>query len=119
MKMYRYLNGTTFRYNEEELRKIVTEGIVNRKAQNPRARYQQFCAIIASGSRIQGIPQINLPFLIIHGSADPIVPVSHAHKLASLNKSAKLVIVKEMGHTMPKEAFPDFYPQLLDHLSIG
>jgi pimeloyl-ACP methyl ester carboxylesterase len=117
--MYRYLNGTAFRYNEEELRKIVTEGIVDRKGQNPRARYQQFCAIITSGSRIQGIPQINLPFLIIHGSADPIVPVNHAYKLASLNKSTKLNIVEGMGHTMPKEAYVHFYPQLLDHLRIS
>jgi pimeloyl-ACP methyl ester carboxylesterase len=117
MKMYRYLNGTTFRYNEEELRKIVTEGIDHRKGQNPRARYQQFCAIIASGSRIKDIPLINIPFLIIHGSADPIVPVKHAYKLASLNKASELIIVRGMGHTMPKEAFVHFYPQLLDHLS--
>jgi pimeloyl-ACP methyl ester carboxylesterase len=119
MKMYRYLNGTTFRYNEEELRKIVTEGIDHRKGQNPRGRYQQFCAIIASGSRIKGIPQINIPFLIIHGSADPIVSVNHAYKLASLNKAVELIIVEGMGHTMPKEAFAYFYPQLLDHLSIS
>jgi pimeloyl-ACP methyl ester carboxylesterase len=119
MKMYRYLNGTTFRYNEEELRKIVTEGIDHRKGQNPRARYQQFCAIIASGSRIKGIPQINIPFLIIHGSADPIVSVNHAYKLASLNKAVELIIVEGMGHTMPKEAFAYFYPQLLDHLNIS
>lgn len=119
MKMYRFLNGTKFRYDVEELRKIVTEGIVVRKGQNPKARYQQFCAIIASGSRIRGISQINVPFLIIHGSADPIVPVNHALKLASLNKAAKLTIVEGMGHTMPKEAFPHFYPTLLSHLTEG
>jgi pimeloyl-ACP methyl ester carboxylesterase len=119
MKMFRYLNGTKFRYDEEELRKIVTESIDIRNGQNPKARYQQFCAIIASGSRIQGIPKINIPFLIIHGSADPIIPVNHASKLASLNKAAELIIVEGMGHTMPKEAFGFFYPQLLDHLSIN
>jgi pimeloyl-ACP methyl ester carboxylesterase len=119
MKMYRYLNGTKFRYDEEKLRKIVTEGIDIRKGQNPKARYQQFCAIIASGSRIQEITKINIPFLVIHGSTDPIVPVNHAYKLASLNRTAKLVIVEGMGHTMPKEAFGFFYPQLLNHLSIS
>jgi hypothetical protein len=45
--MYRYLNGTTFRYNEEELRKIVTEGIDHRKGQNPRGRYQPFWLYMA------------------------------------------------------------------------
>lgn len=119
MKMYRFLNGTKFRYDEEELSKIITEGIVVRKGQNPKARYQQFCAIIASGSRIQEITKINIPFLIIHGSADPIVPVNHAYKLASLNKAAELIIVEGMGHTMPKETYPNFYPQLLQHLSVS
>jgi 10-carbomethoxy-13-deoxycarminomycin esterase/esterase len=119
MKMYRYLNGTKFRYDEEQLRKIVTEGIDIRKGQNPKARYQQFCAIIASGSRIQEIPQINIPFLVIHGSSDPIVPINHAYKLASLNKAAKLIIVDWMGHTMPKETYAHFYPQLLQHLSVS
>lgn len=119
MNMYRYLNGNKFRYDVEELRKIIKEGIDIRKGQNPKARYQQFCAIIASGSRVQEIPKINRPFLIIHGAKDPIIPVSHAYKMASLNKLAELVIVDGMGHTFPKESYPFFYPQLLNHLSIS
>ena len=119
MNMYRFLNGKRFKFNETDLREIMIEGIETRKGQNPKARYQQYCAIIASGSRIKEIPKINSPFLIIHGTEDPIIPVSHAYKMASLNKSAALVIVDGMGHTFPKESFPFFYPELLNHLSIS
>jgi len=117
MNMYRFLNGKVFKYEEEGLREIITEALEKRKGQNPKARYQQYCAILASGSRIQEISKINKPFLIIHGTADPIIPVSHAYKMASLNKSAILVIVDGMGHTFPKESYPFFYPELLNHLS--
>ena len=119
MNMYRYLNGNKFTYDIKALEKIITEAIEIRKGQNPKARYQQFCAIIASGSRVQEIPKINSPFLIIHGTEDPIIPVSHAYKMASLNKSAALVIVDGMGHTFPKESYTFFYPELLNHLSIS
>jgi pimeloyl-ACP methyl ester carboxylesterase len=119
MNMYRFLNGKRFKYKETDLREIMIEGIETRKGQNPKARYQQYCAILASGSRIKGIPKINSPFLIIHGTEDPIIPVSHAYKMASLNKSAALVIVDGMGHTFPKESYPFFYPELLNHLSIS
>jgi pimeloyl-ACP methyl ester carboxylesterase len=117
MNMYRFLNGKVFKYEEEGLREIITEALEKREGQNPKARYQQYCAILASGSRIQEISKINKPFLIIHGTADPIIPVSHAYKMASLNKSAILVIVDGMGHTFPKESYPFFYPELLNHLS--
>jgi pimeloyl-ACP methyl ester carboxylesterase len=119
MNMYRFLNGKRFKFNETDLREIMIEGIETRKGQNPKARYQQYCAILASGSRIKEIPKINSPFLIIHGTEDPIIPVSHAYKMASLNKSAALVIVDGMGHTFPKESYPFFYPELLNHLSIS
>jgi len=119
MNMYRYLNGKKFKYDIESLREIITDAIEIRKGQNPRARYQQFCAILASGSRIPEISKINKPFLIIHGTEDPIIPVSHAYRMASLNKFAKLVIVDGMGHTFPKDTFPHFYSQLLQMLSIS
>lgn len=119
MNMYRYLNGATFPFDKEALKKIIMEAIEIRKGQNPNARYQQFCAIIASGSRISAIGTIKKPFIVIHGTSDPIIPVSHAYKIASLNKDINLVLVEGMGHTMPKETFPYFYPQLLHHLKIS
>jgi pimeloyl-ACP methyl ester carboxylesterase len=119
LNMFRYLNGKKFSVDNEALKKIIIEAIDIRKGQNPKARYQQFCAIIASGSRISEIGKIKKPFLVIHGTSDPIIPSNHAHKIAYLNKDVALVLVEGMGHTLPREAYPSFYPQLLHHLMIS
>jgi pimeloyl-ACP methyl ester carboxylesterase len=117
MNMFRFLNGKKFNYDVEQLKRLITEAIEIRKGQNPKARYQQFCAIIASGSRIKEIPKINKPFLIIHGTADPIIPFTHSCKMASLNKCSDLILVEGMGHTFPETTYPHFFPKLLAHLS--
>jgi len=116
MNMFRYLNGRKFPFDAEAVRALMTEAIVERGGQNPRARYQQFCAIVASGSRKRKIGQLAIPMLIIHGTSDPIIPVSHARAMAVLNPRAKLVLVEGMGHTFPPSTFPYFYEALLGHL---
>jgi len=42
--------------------------------------------------------QIKIPVLIIHGSADEIVPMSQSQKLVKLIPNAKLVLVKNSDH---------------------
>lgn len=41
------------------------------------------------------------PVHVIHGSADPMLPIEHANKTAS-HYNAKLTIVQGMGHSRPK-----------------
>ncbi len=113
---FRMLKGTRFPYNEAHFRKVFTESIEVRKGQNPRARYQQFCAVAASGSRLKELHKIKVPTLIIHGTADPLVPVKHAEIYAPLIPQAKLVLIEGMGHELPKAAMPEFMPEIINHL---
>jgi dipeptidyl aminopeptidase/acylaminoacyl peptidase len=50
------------------------------------------------------IEKINAPVLIIHGTADDVVPVSHAHLLYSLAAEPKeLVLLEGAGHRLRQE----------------
>ena len=113
VKTYRRLAGTRFPFNESHFRAVFTEGIEKRKGQNPRARYQQYCAIAASGSRLKELPQIKIPTLIIHGTADPLVPAIHAQIYAPLIPNAKMRWIEGMGHEMPKAALPEILPEII------
>ena len=113
VKTYRRLAGTRFPFNESHFRAVFTEGIEKRKGQNPRARYQQYCAIAASGSRLKELPKIKTPTLIIHGTADPLVPAIHAQIYAPLIPNAKLRWIEGMGHEMPKAALPEILPEII------
>jgi pimeloyl-ACP methyl ester carboxylesterase len=71
-----------------------------RKKYNPRAFLHQFKAIWTSGSRVSVLNQIKMPTLIIHGTIDPLIPMSHSKKLAKLIPHAKTAWIDGMGHAI-------------------
>lgn len=114
---YRLLRGNRFEFDEPYFREVFTEGIEGRKGQNPRARYQQFCAIVASGSRLEKLHKIKAPTLVIHGTADPLVNAKHAEIYAPLIPNSKLLMVEGMGHELPKGALTEVLPEIIKHIS--
>ena len=49
------------------------------------------------------IGEVKVPTLIVHGSADDVVPVSHAHDIAEQAPNAELVILEGAPHVLRKE----------------
>jgi pimeloyl-ACP methyl ester carboxylesterase len=74
---------------------------------DPRGFGRQLAAILASGSRAKQLPDITAPTLVIHGEADPLIPISAGRRLASLIPHAELWEVAGMGHDMPAQIWPD------------
>ncbi len=111
LKLYRFLSGKRFRFNEDFFRDVFTHTIEVRKGQNPKARFQQFCAVVASGSRLNELHKISVPTLIMHGTADPLVPVGHSKKLASFIPQAKLILMEGIGHELPIGVLPEILPE--------
>jgi pimeloyl-ACP methyl ester carboxylesterase len=117
VKTYRRLNGKTFPFNQHHLQTIFTEGIEKRKGQNPRARFQQFCGIAASGSRLHELPKIKAPTLVIHGTEDPLIPPVHATIYAPKIPNAKMLWVEGMGHQLPRPVLETVMPAIIEHLN--
>lgn len=46
------------------------------------------------------LPLVRAPVLILHGDADPLIPVSHARQLASLRKDTALKVFPGEGHEL-------------------
>ncbi len=70
------------------------------RAWRPAGTYRQMLAIIASGDRSRALRQLTTPTLVLHGAADPLVPVSSARDLARKIPTAQLVIIEHMGHDL-------------------
>jgi pimeloyl-ACP methyl ester carboxylesterase len=117
VKTYRRLAGRRFPYNTEYFQALFTEAIETRKGQNPRGRYQQYCAIVASGSRLKYLPKIEVPTLILHGTNDPLVPPIHAKIYAPLIPNAKLVWLDDIGHELPIGILPQVHEEFLGLLN--
>ena len=60
----------------------------------------QMAAARASGDRLSGLSQLTLPSLIIHGAADPLIPVSSGQATAAAIPNARLMIIEDMGHCL-------------------
>lgn len=49
---------------------------------------------------VEKLPKIMTPTLILHGDADGLIPVAHAHQLAAANPNATLEIFRSYGHDL-------------------
>jgi pimeloyl-ACP methyl ester carboxylesterase len=61
----------------------------------------QLLAILASGSRSDGLRELDVNTLVIHGDADPLVTVSGGERTAEVIPGAELMILEGMGHDVP------------------
>lgn len=71
------------------------------RAHNPIGVKRQLVAITSSGCRKQLLPRIKAPTLVIHGSEDPVIPVSSGKETAKHIRKSKLKIIEGMGHDFP------------------
>lgn len=76
----------------------------------PHGFLRQFAAVIAEGSRREALAQLKLPTLVIHGSADPLIPVECGRDTARAIPGADLLELADMGHDLPE----CYWPQMLD-----
>lgn len=77
---------------------------------SPDGVNRQLLAVIASGDRVSLLKKIRVPSLVIHGNADPLVPIAGGRDTASLIPGATFREIDGMGHNFP--------PQL-DHVLNG
>ena len=77
---------------------------------------RQIAAIAGSPSRLELLSAIRAPTLIIHGAADPLVPVAAAHDLHRRIPGAALEIIDGMGHDLPPAILPRVTDRIIAHL---
>lgn len=76
------------------------------RAWRPAGTARQLAAVVADGDRSALLPRITAPTRVIHGQADPLVPVAAAHDLVGKIRGAVADIVPGMGHDLPLQLLP-------------
>jgi pimeloyl-ACP methyl ester carboxylesterase len=74
----------------------------------PEGTARQLAAILASPDRTEALGGVRLPFLVLHGEADPLVTPSGGEATAAAVPDAKLVTYPDMGHDLPEALWTDF-----------
>ena len=78
----------------------------------PAGQARQLAAILSQSNRVPELQQLDLPCLVIHGTADPLVPVEGGKDTASAIPGAELWLVEGMGHDMPKAIHADLVERI-------
>jgi pimeloyl-ACP methyl ester carboxylesterase len=73
---------------------------------DPAGTTRQLAAIMASPDRTELLGGVNVPTLVIHGDADPLVPLAGGQATAAAIPGAELVVLPGMGHDLPQPLWP-------------
>ncbi len=87
-----------------------------RRGWRPDGTARQLLAVAADGDRSALLGRIQAPTCIIHGQADPLVPVAAAHELQRKIAGASTEIIPGMGHDLPQALLPRLADLLAGHL---
>jgi pimeloyl-ACP methyl ester carboxylesterase len=97
--LFKTIAGSGFPVDEEWTRKIIAEGYD--RCFCPQGMARQLVAILTHGNRKPALASVKVPTLVIHGTADPLVPVEGGKDTAKAIPGAQLMLIEGMGHDLP------------------
>ncbi|WP_339514867.1 alpha/beta fold hydrolase [Pseudomonas sp. RL_15y_Pfl2_60] len=68
------------------------------RAFNPQGVERQIAAILAEPSRVELLNRLRVPTLVVHGTADPLLPVMHGVHLAAHIRGSQLKLIPGLAH---------------------
>ncbi|MDB5710882.1 MAG: hypothetical protein JWL96_2952 [Sphingomonas bacterium] len=71
------------------------------RSYDPTGARRQLLAILADRERVNRIAAIAAPTLVIHGAADPLVPLANGQDTARRIPGARLEVIDAMAHDLP------------------
>ncbi len=97
----RIIGSPGYPAQEERLRSRVRADL--ERSFSPFGTMRQMAAVVANGDRRARLAAVTAPTLVIHGEADPLVPLEGGKDTAAAIKGAELLTIPGMGHDLPLE----------------
>ena len=99
----------------KEMAEVVLYDLRKRRGINIQAAFQHQAAVSISGSRYEKLKTINVPTLVIHGTADQFIPVEHGKKLVEVIPNAKGLWLEGVGHVFPVPNMDTVTKSIISH----
>jgi len=109
VRVFTVIGSPAYRLDPADMRRRAAASIA--RASRPAGTARQLLAVAADGDRTPLLARIQAPTQVIHGVADPLVPVASGHDLARRIPGARADFIEGMGHDLP--------PQLLERIARG
>ena len=113
VKTMQAIGGSGFPFDEPFIRNISARAYD--RAFYPPGVGRQMMAVMAQEDRTSALASVTVPTLVIHGTADPLVPAAHGKNTTDAIPGAQLLLVEGMGHDLPHIKGP--WPQVIDAIA--
>jgi pimeloyl-ACP methyl ester carboxylesterase len=77
---------------------------------------RQVLAILQAEARGADLQRLAVPALVIHGAADPLVPLAAGERTAACLKNSRLAVFAKLGHDLPDPLIDDIADEIIRHL---
>ncbi len=101
VQLLRAIGSPAYPTPEKHLRRRVARAL--RRNCCPGGVVRQMLAVTACGDRTPQLQTIVAPTLVIHGAADPLVPLACGVDTAQAIPGARLEVIEGMGHDLPAQ----------------
>ncbi len=116
IRFWQIIGSPAYAAGEAELRALAESAID--RAVRPTGSARQLAAIIGSPPRGDLLRTVSLPALVIHGEADPLVPIAAGERTASYIPGARFERVPGLGHDFTRANAP-LYDQAIGTFVLG
>jgi pimeloyl-ACP methyl ester carboxylesterase len=110
VKTFKVIGSPAYPMDEQRFRQLV--GRAYDRSFNPPGVARQLHAINCSGNRTKRLRQLDLPALVVHGTADPLVRPVGGRETARAIPGARLRMIEGMGHDLPPELHERFADEI-------
>jgi pimeloyl-ACP methyl ester carboxylesterase len=112
-RLYALIGSPGFERDETELRERL--GRSYDRGLHPAGTARQLAAIVTAGDRSAELRRIDVPTVVIHGTADKLVNPSGGRATAKAIPGARLVTIEGMGHDLPRGAWPQIIEAIAEN----
>lgn len=104
LKGRRTYASTRWAFDEERLAKLVGESYD--RSFYPQGPLRQWAAVLAGPPRTERLKTLRLPTLVLHGTADTLIPCAAGRHTAECIQGAEYHEIEGWGHDIPLPAIP-------------
>jgi pimeloyl-ACP methyl ester carboxylesterase len=113
VSFWRDVSSPGYPFREQDVRALAEAGFD--RAFHPDGNLRQMAAIVVQPDRTADLAGLQVPTLVIHGDADPLVDPSGGRATAAAIPGAQLMLISGMGHDLPPELFDRLVTDLTKH----
>jgi pimeloyl-ACP methyl ester carboxylesterase len=113
VKLFEAIGSPSFERDEAHFRTML--GRAYDRGIDPAGSARQLAAILADGDRAPQLRRLDVPALVIHGTADRLINPSGGRATARAIPGARLLLIEGMGHDLPRAAWPRIVEAIADN----